>query len=583
MPSPTSRPEPAARAAGRERREHAGADHRAEPDDHGVTDSQPAGQRAGPVPVGGARTGVRRPWIARGVGPIDEQAQPSPLVHQAGLIYLRGMVGPGQAIPAFVRLAAHPLRWQLLTELAASDYRVRELVALVGQPQNLVSYHLRLLRDGGLVTAARSSFDGRDSYYHLDLDRCADALITDAAPRCTRRCARRRHHRRCPVGGRGGRRGAVRVHRQQRPLADRRGAAAPPHRRPRRGGQRRQPAQARAAPQRRAGAARRVRHRHRRPAPPAPGHRRRPPVRPRDHPVRQGPRGLPGVRRPPAARPLEHPRPGRRRRRRRTTATRPSSAPRPRSTPASGTCCPSSPPPTARRISRDRTRPVRQRPLPRRRRARPPSTSTPPTSASPEHQRRPRLRRRGPRPAAAAAVRARQLRRPRHPRRRRRRRAATASTSSSTTSTPRSPGSAAPGCPSAATSSPAPAGARSCSPTPPATSSNCSSPGNGSRRPRRRHARRVPTGSTGRVRRGDSSARRGFLGRRLTVSARWHRARGGHPDRRAPRSPSRGRAAPPSTSRHPPRIGRAMRTSSRHSGNAQVGGGASRWSHSTAR
>jgi catechol 2,3-dioxygenase-like lactoylglutathione lyase family enzyme/DNA-binding transcriptional ArsR family regulator len=78
--------------------------------------------------------------------------------------------------PAFVRLAAHPLRWRLLTELAAGDYRVRELRALLDQPQNLVSYHLRLLRDGGLVTARRSSFDGRDSYYHLDLERCAHAL-----------------------------------------------------------------------------------------------------------------------------------------------------------------------------------------------------------------------------------------------------------------------------------------------------------------------------------------------------------------------------------------------------------------------
>ena len=80
-----------------------------------------------------------------------------------------------------MRLAAHPLRWRLLTELADSDYRVRELVTLVGEPQNLVSYHLRLLRDGELVTATRSSFDGRDSYYHLDLDRCADALADTGA------------------------------------------------------------------------------------------------------------------------------------------------------------------------------------------------------------------------------------------------------------------------------------------------------------------------------------------------------------------------------------------------------------------
>jgi ArsR family transcriptional regulator, arsenate/arsenite/antimonite-responsive transcriptional repressor / arsenate reductase (thioredoxin) len=88
------------------------------------------------------------------------------------------MTVSGQAIepPAFVRLAAHPLRWRLLTELAGSDHRVRDLVSLVDQPQNLVSYHLRLLRDGGLVAGTRSSHDGRDTYYHLDLDRCAAAL-----------------------------------------------------------------------------------------------------------------------------------------------------------------------------------------------------------------------------------------------------------------------------------------------------------------------------------------------------------------------------------------------------------------------
>jgi protein-tyrosine-phosphatase/DNA-binding transcriptional ArsR family regulator len=86
------------------------------------------------------------------------------------------MPGHHDGPPAFVRLAAHPLRWRLLTELADSDHRVRDLVALLGEPQNLISYHLRLLRDGGLVTARRSTFDGRDSYYRLELDRCADAL-----------------------------------------------------------------------------------------------------------------------------------------------------------------------------------------------------------------------------------------------------------------------------------------------------------------------------------------------------------------------------------------------------------------------
>lgn len=80
------------------------------------------------------------------------------------------------APPSFVRLAGHPLRWRLLGELARSDRRVRELVSLVGQPQNLVSYHLGRLRATRLVGVRRSSFDARDAYYHLDLANCADAL-----------------------------------------------------------------------------------------------------------------------------------------------------------------------------------------------------------------------------------------------------------------------------------------------------------------------------------------------------------------------------------------------------------------------
>jgi ArsR family transcriptional regulator, arsenate/arsenite/antimonite-responsive transcriptional repressor / arsenate reductase (thioredoxin) len=79
-----------------------------------------------------------------------------------------------------VRLLADPVRWRLMRELAAGDRRVRELVEAAGQPQNLVSYHLRQLRAGGLVTARRSSFDGRDTYYSLDLDGCA-RMLADAA------------------------------------------------------------------------------------------------------------------------------------------------------------------------------------------------------------------------------------------------------------------------------------------------------------------------------------------------------------------------------------------------------------------
>ena len=82
--------------------------------------------------------------------------------------------------PPFLGLAGEALRWGLLRELARSDLRVGELVTAVGQPQNLVSYHLRKLRTGEVVTARRSSADGRDTYYSLDLSRCA-AMLTETA------------------------------------------------------------------------------------------------------------------------------------------------------------------------------------------------------------------------------------------------------------------------------------------------------------------------------------------------------------------------------------------------------------------
>src|SRR5436190_12212723 len=72
-------------------------------------------------------------------------------------------------------------RWALLSHLAHSDRRVGELTELVGEPQNLVSYHLRELRDAGLVSSRRSSFDGRDTYYRLNLDRCGALFCESAA------------------------------------------------------------------------------------------------------------------------------------------------------------------------------------------------------------------------------------------------------------------------------------------------------------------------------------------------------------------------------------------------------------------
>ncbi len=80
------------------------------------------------------------------------------------------------APPGFLQLVGHPLRWRLLRELTHSDRAVWELTDRVGEPQNLVSYHLRRLRDGGLVSTRRSSADRRDTYYAIDLLQCERQL-----------------------------------------------------------------------------------------------------------------------------------------------------------------------------------------------------------------------------------------------------------------------------------------------------------------------------------------------------------------------------------------------------------------------
>jgi len=96
---------------------------------------------------------------------------------------VRSIDSPGvpAAPPDVLRLTGHPVRWQLLNELARSDRQVRELTALVGQRQSLTSYHLGQLRAGGLVNMRRSSADRRDAYYSLDLAVCRDRLADAGA------------------------------------------------------------------------------------------------------------------------------------------------------------------------------------------------------------------------------------------------------------------------------------------------------------------------------------------------------------------------------------------------------------------
>jgi protein-tyrosine-phosphatase len=85
-------------------------------------------------------------------------------------------VASSSAPPEILPLIADPHRWRLLSELARSDRRVGELTELLGEPQNLVSYHLGQLRGAGIVSSRRSSADRRDVYYRADLPACREQL-----------------------------------------------------------------------------------------------------------------------------------------------------------------------------------------------------------------------------------------------------------------------------------------------------------------------------------------------------------------------------------------------------------------------
>ena len=60
---------------------------------------------------------------------------------------------------------AEPRRRQILDVLAGGERRVNDLVGVLGLPQPLVSKHLRVLREVGLVDVRR---EGRERIYRLD-------------------------------------------------------------------------------------------------------------------------------------------------------------------------------------------------------------------------------------------------------------------------------------------------------------------------------------------------------------------------------------------------------------------------------
>jgi protein-tyrosine-phosphatase/DNA-binding transcriptional ArsR family regulator len=73
----------------------------------------------------------------------------------------------------FFRTVADDTRLAIIRMLALSDRKAGELGSSLRLPSNAVSYHLKQLRSLGLLHDHRSSADGRDVYYRLDLDHLA--------------------------------------------------------------------------------------------------------------------------------------------------------------------------------------------------------------------------------------------------------------------------------------------------------------------------------------------------------------------------------------------------------------------------
>ena len=81
----------------------------------------------------------------------------------------------------FLKLIAHDVRWEILVALATSDLRVHEITQQLGQPQNLVSYHLQKLREAALIEENHSQADARSIYYRLNYKQIQEALQTVGA------------------------------------------------------------------------------------------------------------------------------------------------------------------------------------------------------------------------------------------------------------------------------------------------------------------------------------------------------------------------------------------------------------------
>lgn len=72
------------------------------------------------------------------------------------------------AVANFLKLMGDPTRRRIFLELMKGETCNCEMAGLLGLPQNLISHHLRQLRQAGLIRARRDAHDQRWIYYAID-------------------------------------------------------------------------------------------------------------------------------------------------------------------------------------------------------------------------------------------------------------------------------------------------------------------------------------------------------------------------------------------------------------------------------
>jgi DNA-binding transcriptional ArsR family regulator len=71
-------------------------------------------------------------------------------------------------VGTFLKLLADPTRRRIFLALMDGETCNCEMVGLLGLPQNLISHHLRQLRQAGLIRARRDAVDRRWIYYAVE-------------------------------------------------------------------------------------------------------------------------------------------------------------------------------------------------------------------------------------------------------------------------------------------------------------------------------------------------------------------------------------------------------------------------------